>query len=53
MKKINMKKIKAMIESAPTRMDAINILNTWRTFYSLSEENYEQGRELIRQEFAK
>lgn len=48
-----MKKIKNMIESAPTKMDAINMLNTWRTFGNITEEQYNKGRELISEEFKK
>jgi hypothetical protein len=48
-----MKKIKEMIESAPSKMDAINMLNTWRLFGNITEQQYTKGRELIRSEFAK
>lgn len=47
-----MKKIKEMIESAPTRSAARDMLNTWRLFGRITEEQYEKGRELIAKEFS-
>ena len=47
-----MKKIKTMVESAFTKSEAINILNTWRLFGSITESQYEKGREIIIQEFS-
>ena len=46
-----MKRIKEMIESAPTKMEAINMLNTWQMFGSVTEKQYTKGRELIRKIF--
>ena len=48
---MSMKKIKDMIESAFTKKDAMDMLETWRIFKGLSDKNYEKGRELIRKEF--
>jgi hypothetical protein len=45
------KKIKEMVESAPNKKLAIDMLNTWRTFGNMSDKEYEQGRELIKKEF--
>ena len=47
-----MKKIKAMVESAPTKKDAMEMLNWWRLYGNISDVNYQKGRELIRKEFA-
>lgn len=46
-----MKKIKNMIKSASTKIEAINMLNTWRLFGNVTESQYTKGRELIRKEF--
>jgi len=46
-----MKKIKNMIESASTKIEAINMLNTWRIFGNITESQYNKGRELITKEF--
>lgn len=40
-----------MVESAFTKMDAINMLNTWKLFGNISDKQYEAGRALIRKEF--
>jgi hypothetical protein len=42
-----MKKVKDMVVTAFSKMDAINMLNDWRTFGKISENNYNKGRELI------
>ena len=42
-----------MIETAPTKIEAINMLNTMQLFGNMTEEQYKKGRELIRKEFAK
>ena len=42
-----------MIESASTKIEAINMLNTWRIFSNITEEQYNKGRELIIKEFKK
>ena len=46
-----MKKIREMIESAPTKMAAIEMLNTWQAFGKVSADQYKKGRELIRKLF--
>jgi hypothetical protein len=46
-----MRRIKAMVESAFTKLEAINILNTWRLFGNITETQYNKGRKLIRKEF--
>lgn len=48
-----MKKIKEMIESAPTKRDAMSMLETWRIFGNVSDTQYAKARELIRKEFEK
>ena len=48
-----MKKIKHMIESAPTAKMAREMLNAMRLLSSVTEEEYEKGRELIKKEFEK
>jgi hypothetical protein len=47
-----MKKIKAMVESAPTKKDAMEMLSWMRLYGNLSDAQYQKGRELIRKEFA-
>jgi len=46
-----MRRIKAMVESAFTKLEEINTLNTWRLFGNITETQYNKGRELIRKEF--
>jgi hypothetical protein len=46
-----MKKIKDMIETSFTKTDAINMLNTFRTFGSVSEKQYDKGRVMINKKF--
>ena len=46
-----MKKIKEMIESAPSKIMAINMLNIWRLYSDITEKQYQKGRELITKEF--
>ena len=48
-----MKRIKEMVETAPTKSMAMNMLNTWRLFGNLTEGQYKKGRELIKKEFLK
>ena len=48
-----MKRIKQMIESAPTAKMAREMLNAMRMLSSVTEEEYEKGRELIKKEFEK
>jgi hypothetical protein len=50
---MNMSKVKVMIESAFTKRDAMNMLETWKIFKGLSEVDYQKGRELIRKQFDK
>jgi hypothetical protein len=45
-----MKKIKHMIETAPTKSMAIDMLNTWKIFGNITERQYEKGRKLITKE---
>ena len=47
-----MKKIRAMVESAPTKKDAKYILDAWRLVGSITEAHYAKGRELITKEFS-
>jgi hypothetical protein len=42
-----MKKIKAMIDSAFNKKDAIYMLETLRIFGDISDVEYEKGRKLI------
>ncbi len=46
-----MKKIKHMIETAPTKKMAMDMLETFRIFGNITDEQYQKGRELIRKEF--
>jgi hypothetical protein len=48
-----MKKIKEMVESAPTKSMAIEILNVYRNFGDINQIQYEKGRQLITKEFTK
>jgi hypothetical protein len=43
-----MKKVKEMIETAPSKKEAMDMLETWRLFNGLSESLYMRGREYIR-----
>jgi hypothetical protein len=43
-----MKKIKEMIETAPSKKDAMDMLETWRLFNGLSESQYANARKYIR-----
>lgn len=45
-----MNKVKIMIESSPTKLMAINMLETWRVFGKITETQYKSGRKLIKQE---
>jgi hypothetical protein len=47
-----MKKIKAMVDSAPTKRDAREILEAMRLVGNITEAQYAKGRELIRKEFS-
>lgn len=47
-----MKKIKEMIEDAPTKKMAINMLESMRIFGNMSDVNYKKGRALIKKEFS-
>ncbi len=46
-----MKEVREMIESAPTKKMAREMLNTFKIFGNINEKQYEKGRELIRKEF--
>jgi hypothetical protein len=46
-----MNKIKTMIETAPTKLMAINMLDTWRLFGEITESQYKSGRKLITKEY--
>jgi hypothetical protein len=46
-----MKNIKHMIETAPTKSMAMDMLNTWKIFGNITERQYEKGRQLIKEEF--
>ena len=39
-----------MIETAPTKSMAIDMLNTWKIFGNITERQYEKGRKLITKE---
>jgi hypothetical protein len=43
-----MKKVIEMIEAAPSKKAAMNMLETWRLFNGLSESLYTKGREYAR-----
>ncbi len=42
-----------MIESAPSKRDALRMLETWRLFGNVTEAQYKKARALIRKEFPK
>jgi len=42
-----------MIESAPSKTMAREMLNTWIIFGYINQEQYEKGRKLITNEFKK
>lgn len=46
-----MKRIKEMIETAPTKSMALDMLETYRIFGNITENQYKKGRELIKKEF--
>jgi hypothetical protein len=46
-----MKRIKEMIESAPTKGNAIQMLETWRMLGNITEDEYQRGRGLVRKCF--
>ena len=47
-----MKKIRAMVESAPTKKDARMILEAMYLVGNISNVQYQKGRELIHKEFS-
>jgi len=49
--KRDMKRIKEMIETAPTKSMAMQMLETHRIFANITEAQYKKGRELIRKLF--
>jgi hypothetical protein len=46
-----MKRIKEMIETAPTKSTALQMLETLRIFGNITETQYAKGREMIRKLF--
>jgi len=48
-----MKRIKQMVESAPSAKMAREMLDTMRMLSSVTEEEYKKGQELIKKEFEK
>jgi hypothetical protein len=48
-----MKKIKEMIDTAFSKSEAINMLNTFKVFGNITESQYKKGRLLINKEFNK
>jgi len=48
---MTIRKIKEMIESAPTKIMALNMLEEWKMYSDITDEQYQKGRELIREEF--
>ena len=49
---VNLKKIKEMVNSAPTKKDATDMLSWMCIYGDLGDTLYQKGRELIRKEFA-
>jgi hypothetical protein len=50
-KERHMKRIKEMIETAPRKKDAREMLETLRIFGNITETQYAKGREMIRKLF--
>jgi hypothetical protein len=46
-----MKRIKEMIETSPTKRDAMQMLETWRVFGNVTDDQYQKGRDMIRKYF--
>jgi len=46
-----MKRIKEMIASAPTKRDAMQMLEAWRIFGNVTDDQYQKGRAMIRKYF--
>jgi hypothetical protein len=46
-----MKRIKEMIETAPTKKDAREMLETWRIFGNITAAQYANGLKLIQKLF--
>jgi hypothetical protein len=46
---MSMKKVREMIVSAPSKRDAIQMLETWRIFKGLNETDYQKGRLIIKE----
>ena len=46
-----MNRIKKMIETAPTKRDAMQMLETWRVFGNVTDDQYQKGRDMIRKYF--
>ena len=48
-----MKRIKEMIENSPTKWDAMQMLEIWRIFGNVTDDQYQKGRDMIRKYFYK
>ena len=48
---MTMKRIKEMIETAPTKSEAMQMLETYRIFGDITAAQYKKGREMIRKLF--
>ena len=46
-----MNKIKIMAESAPTKKQAMDMLETYHIFGNVTEDEYKKGKAIIRKEF--
>ena len=48
---MTMKRIKEMIETAPTKSEAMQMLETYKIFGDITAAQYKKGREMIRKLF--
>ncbi len=46
-----MKKILEIVNTASTKKDAMDLLEVLRIFGNITDDEYQKGRELIREEF--
>ena len=46
-----MKKILEIVNTAPTKKDAMDMLEVLRIFGNITDDEYQKGRELIKEEF--
>ena len=46
-----MKKIKNMIETSFSKKDALSMLETYRIYGTITENQYQKGRQLIKKEY--